>query len=311
MHLNERTRPIGAHGECCHVLRAILSLLPASPSPMEAAAASAPSAATPSHCSFMSQPKGLTARRRISFATIGLISGLLISGCDTPPRADQFLATVLAPLVTTRSDRAVVLIGGINDNTQRVFEPWHGQLQKSGAAIYKFTADHRSQQMSASAVQLANALERLRAEGVTDVTIHAHSMGGLVAKRSLHLLETQGLLLRFTRVRLAAYGTPWGGFWWGDLARSIPGSWVIVWALRMPMTYEIGSTSEFMQSLRKALPVNVSFIVVESADDLVARPSDSASKSQYAAILAQATTVRRLTNVRHFDYMKELLQPVL
>jgi pimeloyl-ACP methyl ester carboxylesterase len=214
-------------------------------------------------------------------------------------------APALQPLgAGERHAQAIVLVSGVN-NTYRWFAPWFPQLQGHGADVYGFTGDHRARPMTENARALAAGLAQLQAQGITRVTLLAHSMGGLVAKKALHLLAEQGVLQHFEAVALTAYGTPWGGSGWAMLAR-LPGSSLVIKALALPMAREMDPRSSFMASLRQPLPANVRFEVMESAIDDVARPRAPAVVAQYEAVLAQASLVERFAAVDHDGFARQL-----
>jgi pimeloyl-ACP methyl ester carboxylesterase len=211
----------------------------------------------------------------------------------------------LQPLGPGKSDaQAIVLVSGIN-NTWRWFEPWFPELQGREAALYGFTGDHRAHTMTQNARALADGLAQLQAQGVRKITLLAHSMGGLVAKKALHLLAEQGRLQQFESVAFTAYGTPWGGSGWAMLAR-LPGSSLVIKALALPMAREMDPRSDFMASLRQPLPANVRFEIMESEADDVALPRARAAVAQYRAILAQANIVERVAAVDHDGFARRL-----
>lgn len=213
---------------------------------------------------------------------------------------------VLEPVVQRDGQpSAIVLVGGVN-NTFRYFEPWFEVLEQQDSDVYGFTGDHRAKSMTDNAKDLADALEQLQAQGDKHITLLAHSMGGLVSKKALHLLQQRGTLEHFESVTLKTYGTPWGGNAWAELARLLPGTSWIAAIFSAPMAPEIGPNSPFMVSLREPLPSNVQFEVVHSVDDTVAQPTASSTTAQFNAILAQAKRVERLEAVDHDGFVRQL-----
>lgn len=203
---------------------------------------------------------------------------------------------------------AVVLVGGFNDDW-RHFEPWLEELTKQPPCLFGFSHDHRSTTMSESALALAERLQVLQAAGFDKLTVLAHSMGGLVAKRSLHdLAELSSDNL--PTVELKAFGTPWGGYFWANFARWVPGSQALSSALGFPMSAEIGSDSEFLKSLQRPLPASMTLEVYDSLSDEVARPQSSRSKEQFSKVLQQAKSVVVLTDVGHSEFVHKLRVPL-
>jgi pimeloyl-ACP methyl ester carboxylesterase len=229
---------------------------------------------------------------------LGFCLALLSGGALAQPPALQLLGA------GERHAQAIVLVSGVN-NTWRWFAPWFPELQAQDADLYGFTGDHRARTMTDNARALAEGLAQLQAQGVRRVTLLAHSMGGLVAKKALHLLAEQGRLQQFDSVAFTAYGTPWGGSGWAMLAR-LPGSSLVTRALALPMAREMDPRSDFMASLRQPLPANVRFEILESEADDVALPRVAAAVAQYRAILAQASVVERVAAVDHDGFARRL-----
>lgn len=211
-------------------------------------------------------------------------------------------ASTLETLRGTDSREAVVMVGGFGSDFA-YFSPWMTELRRSPNSIYGFVHNHQTTRMEVGAKDLAQELLRLNQEGVQCVTILAHSMGGLVAKKALHLLGEEGSS-RFSSIELRTYGTPWGGFFAANFARWIPGSQFVADMLGFAMSSEIGSRSDFMLSLREPLPVNVRLVVYDSSDDEVARPKSTSAVEQYDSVLVHAQVVHRLANVGHEDFVR-------
>lgn len=192
---------------------------------------------------------------------------------------------VLSPFRRTTA-RALVLVGGYG-NDYRVFEPWLGNLiRRDDLQIFGLAHDHSSGYMTASARRLASLLEGLK--DVSELTLFAHSMGGLVAKAALHELASRGELARFERVDLHTFGTPFGGYRLANLVRYLPGGRELAAALGYPMSADIGSGAPFMRALARPLPPNIRFYVYDGAVDRVSIPRSVDSLAQYAAVLESA-----------------------
>lgn len=206
------------------------------------------------------------------------------------------------------SSEAVVLVGGFGDDW-RYFLPWLEELSRQSACVYGFSHDHQSSTMSDSAHALAERLQVLQVVGFKKLTVLAHSMGGLVAKRSLHdLAELSSDNL--PTVELKAFGTPWGGYFWANFARWVPGSQAVAFALGFPMSAEIGSSSEFMMSLQRPLPGSMTLVVYNSASDEVARPESASAKSQFNHVMLQAKYVHVLADIGHSEFVQKLRVPL-
>lgn len=213
-------------------------------------------------------------------------------------------AAGLRNLQENESSQAIVLVGGFGSDFT-YFEPWMPALKDSAASIFGFVDNHRSSTMDESSEALLTELNLLSLKGFTHVTILAHSMGGLVASKALHKLGTNDAS-RLVSIELRTYGTPWGGFFMANFARWVPGSQAVAKLLGFPMGAEIGSKSDFMESLHEPLPDNVKLVIYESKDDAVAYPKVASAVSQYESILTQASEVHRLSQVGHDDFVSQL-----
>ena len=211
------------------------------------------------------------------------------------------------------STHAVILVAGIHDD-HSYFADWVGPLSSSDNRVMGWTADHRAQTMQESALALAQSLAELKENGVTDITILAHSMGGLVAKGAVDELSRNGDAAGFNTVDLHAMGTPWGGFAMADIVRYLPGSDAISHAIGYPMGPEMGPTSPYLSSLAQPMPTNGELHIYRGTADDVATPEATRTKERYDSIEGLATSVTELQDYGHSDYAKmplELLSPYL
>lgn len=99
-----------------------------------------------------------------------------------------------APLVMlsrgTDSLHAVVLIGGIY-NDYRYFSPWSGCLARDDRVLLGWQRPHHRRPLGESARALAAEIKSLHGSGVRQVTMFAHSIGGLVAKGAVDILAQE------------------------------------------------------------------------------------------------------------------------
>ena len=211
-------------------------------------------------------------------------------------------ASTLETLIQKNSNHAIVLVGGFGTDF-KYFTPWMDSLAETNDTVLGFAHDHSANSMEVGATALAFELNKLASTGVTSVTILAHSMGGLVANRAVHLLDSSSAL---TSIKLRTYGTPYGGFFLANFARWLPGSEFVAKKLGFPMGVEIGSQSDFMLSLCEPLPSNANLVVYESIDDTVATPESSSAVEQYSRVVAQASAVHSFSKFGHDDFVRAL-----
>lgn len=198
---------------------------------------------------------------------------------------------------------AVILVGGIHSNHD-YFEKWVPALSGADTVVLGFDHNHRAMTMKEAAASLADSIGELKGRGITDITIVAHSMGGLVAKGAVDEMSRTGAADSFNTLDLHALGTPWGGFAIADLARYTPGSESISNAIGFPMGPEIGPGSDYMQSLAKPMPQNGEFHVYKGDVDTVSTPEMDSTKARYDSIERNATSATELVGFKHNDYSK-------
>lgn len=198
---------------------------------------------------------------------------------------------------------AVILVGGIHSNHD-YFKEWVPALSSKDNAVLGFDHDHQAMSMKEAASSLANSIKELKAQGITDVTIVAHSMGGLVSKGAVDELSRTGAAAEFKSIDLHAMGTPWGGFAVGDLARYTPGSEFISKAVGFPMGPEIGPGSDYMKSLAQPMPANGELHIYKGDIDKVATPAMDSTRERYASIEKNAMSATDMEGFGHNDYKK-------
>lgn len=200
----------------------------------------------------------------------------------------------------TPAKSAIVVIGGIHD-TYEHFKSWNKDLSAPDTLVVGFDHDHQSSTMTEASRKLANAIEALQVFGVEEVTVVAHSMGGLVGKAALDHLAESGVASRFTSIDFHAMGTPWGGF----ALAGIPGSSYFGPKIGYPMSGEMSPGSDFMERLSKtSWPDNMSFTVYQGSADNVSLPSVLATHERYDEITGRADVIVTLEGYNHTDYVR-------
>lgn len=196
--------------------------------------------------------------------------------------------------------KAVVVVGGIHD-TYGHFSAWTPALEASDTLVVGFDHDHRSSTMKEASEELAHAIQALREHGVEEVTVVAHSMGGLVSKAALDLMVESGTSKEFAQIDLHALGTPWGGF----ALASLPGSGFFGTMFGYPMGGEMSPGSDFMKGLSAVdWPENMSFSVYQGSADNVSLPSVLATHERYDATTSKADVVITIEGYAHMDYVR-------
>lgn len=199
---------------------------------------------------------------------------------------------------------ATVLVGGFY-NDWRYFEPWLPDIRETRSCIFGFAYDHTKTPMLSGAQLLEKDLQALRAAGFEEIVILSHSMGGLVVKKALHLFA-ESPFSALTRVRFHAYGTPWGGFFWANFIPWTPGLDTVLSQMGIPMGAEIGSRSDYIESLKAPLPSNMVVVLHNSVSDEVAQPETESAKAHFAAAIENATEVHTYAGIGHADFVLRL-----
>jgi pimeloyl-ACP methyl ester carboxylesterase len=218
--------------------------------------------------------------------------------------ASQSPATETLKLLSASNDgptRAVIVFGGIYE-TYHYWDSWLPLLAAPQTNIYGFDHDHTSTDMRTAARLLAGEIAQLADIGIVDVTVIAHSMGGLVAKAALDELVENDNAVKFVRVELRAFGTPWGGFLFAEPAHFLPGSALVSRVIGLPMGPDIGPQSAFMESLDNPLPPNMRLNLYVGSKDGMASPGMYLTRRRYEAIENIAESVTVLEGLGHKDY---------
>lgn len=218
--------------------------------------------------------------------------------------ASQSPATETLKLLSASNDgptRAVIVFGGIYE-TYHYWDSWLPLLAAPQTNIYGFDHDHTSTDMRTAARLLAGEIAQLADIGIVDVTVIAHSMGGLVAKAALDELVENDNAVKFVRVELRAFGTPWGGFLFAEPAHFLPGSALVSRVIGLPMGPDIGPQSAFMESLDNPLPPNMHLNLYVGSKDGMASPGMYLTRRRYEAIENIAESVTVLEGLGHKDY---------
>lgn len=212
-----------------------------------------------------------------------------------------FAADGSSPVDELQITHAVILVGGIHE-TSHYFDGWVPALAAPDTVVLGWDHDHQTTSMKESARLLARRISELSAQGITDVTIVAHSMGGLVAKGAIDELSRRGEAERFAHLEIRAFGTPWGGYAFADMVPFLPGSETISTAIGYPMGPDIGPHSDYMKNLAQPMPANGELHIYLGTADNIARPEGARTKERYKSIEARAVSVMDIEGFNHVAY---------
>ena len=141
----------------------------------------------------------------------------VLTQIDEPQLLGKDGAGTLRPVVKKQQDYAgdrvpLVLVHGINGqpgDLQRVAEG----LDSERVQLYVWCYDDFHRNTSTNGRELADELQRLlRHTGARELELVAHSMGGLVTRVALNVLEERGVLNQMDAVTFVAIDSPWHGF---------------------------------------------------------------------------------------------------
>jgi hypothetical protein len=196
---------------------------------------------------------------------------------------------------------AVILIGGIN-GSYHYFDKWAPTWASTNTVVMGWDHDHRAMDMRAASLLLMKEIMSLKKYGIEELTIVAHSMGGLVSKGAIDELSRTKKSVNFSSIDLKAFGTPWGGYAAATMAGLMPGSETICRIFGYPMALNIGPNSEYMKNLAQPMPPNGKLNIYVGTTDGIALPETSSTKSRYASIEAFAFSINEMKNVDHNSY---------
>ena len=105
----------------------------------------------------------------------------------------------------------VILVHGFNPTSSEL-DPLENELEHRGYKVVRFTYDYK-QALEISADEFTQFVLRLSAETTGgNLTVIAHSMGGLVSRRAMTAGRRQSLAGTATPVKLITIASPFGGF---------------------------------------------------------------------------------------------------
>ena len=217
----------------------------------------------------------------------------------TPARERDDSLTVLSS--GEHPTHAVILVGGVYDDFQ-YWNSWRDQLAGPNNVVLGYDHDARTESMPKSAHNLAADIQSLKEQGITDVTVVAHSLGCLISKGALDDLTRSGHAADFQHIDLQAFGAPLGGFVAADLANELPGGHLFSNLFDRASSPDLGPHSDYMKSLTQPLSPNMDLHMYVGTDDTLVRPEASSTKALYSAIESQASTVTVIEGLGHVDY---------
>lgn len=200
--------------------------------------------------------------------------------------AAKNLMTVQSP---KHSKTAVLFVGGVNDT----YKFWSAHMEnideRTTVLGYEGpggpgTQPHNIEYMDANAQHLATALAQLSAQGIENIHIVAHSLGGVVSKKALLLMDEQQGSTLFKNLTFTAVSSPFGGFASADAAPSIPLFKSVSKWFNIAMASDMGPSSSFYQSISKDLPSYIQSHLIESPNDPVVKNDHPLVAARYAQV---------------------------
>ena len=177
-----------------------------------------------------------------------------------------------------KTSKAIIFVGGVNDS----YHFWDKQIaesikQQPNTAILGFegsdgpgTHAMNKQYMSDNAQTIAKAMQSLNQQGIKDITVIAHSLGGLVSKKALLIANEDQILGKFNSVSFTAVSSPFGGY-----AAAMTSDWApdfikpLTKAFNVPMALDMSPTGVFLKSLSEMLSANVTSTLIENPNDSI------------------------------------------
>lgn len=213
---------------------------------------------------------------------------------DTPIKwlADNSHATakyLIAEQSPKNSKTAVLFVGGVNDT----YKFWYAHMNDidERTAVFGYegaggpgTQPHNIEYLDTNAQYLSDALVQLSTQGIDNVHIVAHSLGGVVSKKALLLMDAQRGDSLFKNVTFTAVSSPFGGFFSADLSPIIPFFKPVSKWFDIAMASDMGPSSPFYQSISQALPRYIHTHLIESPNDPVVKNDHPLVAARYAEV---------------------------
>ncbi len=188
------------------------------------------------------------------------------------------------------SDKVVVFIGGVND-TYHFWDKHIDLLKGKNVTVLGFegsggkgTQPHNVEFMDNNAQYIANALEQLGKSGYSKIEVVAHSLGGVVSKKSMHILEDENRIADNVKIKFTAVNSPFGGYSAADSALYMPFLKPVYKLLNVAMAGDMSPKSDFYKSISKPFSGKIEASMVESLEDNIAQPSSDSSKERYKKV---------------------------
>lgn len=191
---------------------------------------------------------------------------------------------------SSTSKKAIIFVGGVND-TYHFWDKHIEQLKDKDVTVLgyegiggKGSHPHNIEYMENNAQHIADGIKVLQDKGFTDIELYAHSLGGVVTKRALHILDETNGINSSEHIKFTAVSSPLGGFAAAIPSHVTPFFKPIAKFFNIAMAGDMSPLSNFYSSITKSLPKNIDATVIESADDPVAQPTSFISRSKYEEI---------------------------
>lgn len=185
------------------------------------------------------------------------------------------------------SKKAIVFVGGVND-TYHFWDKHIESLKDKDVLVLgyegvggKGSSPHNVEYMDQNAKHIADGIRKLQENGINDVQIVAHSLGGVVAKKALHILEDSKFLDEKNKIKFTAVSSPLGGF-----ALAAPGEYLPLFsqiskATKIAMASDMSPMGKFYQSISRPMPSQIESRMIQSLDDKTAQPESMLTEYRY------------------------------
>ncbi len=189
------------------------------------------------------------------------------------------------------SKESYVFVGGVND-TYHFWDEHIGKIKDKNVSIYGFIGKakngehpHNIEYMDENAKIIALHIKKLESEGSEKINVIAHSLGGVVSKKAIHLLEEMGKLKEGVKISFTAVNSPLGGYEQANPAMYTPFFRPISKFFKIAMASDMSPHSDFYKSIEKKFEnESIESKMIESLEDSIAQPSGSISKERYENI---------------------------
>lgn len=189
-----------------------------------------------------------------------------------------------------KSKKAYIFVSGAN-GTFHVWDKHLEKLKNEDVTIIgyegvggKGSHPQNVEYMEKNAELIADGIKELKKQGIEEVNVMAHCLGGVVSKRAMHMLDDDKALDGFNKVNFLAISSPLGGYVGAIGAQFTPFFRPISKYLNIAMSTDMSPISDFYESISKPFSDKINATLIETPDDTLVQPETSLTRDRYETV---------------------------